>query len=465
MTNSSNVHDRLYPATFAEQGRSESEKGSLLYFGLLAYVVIFYSQIGGRIEILGAIRVEFIVGSLLLAAVFMRILSGRVNLGENRFHFAAICFFAFVIASVPLAFVKTKALEMAYDFSKFFAIYLFIIAFIDSEKKLKGFIYTYLAMVVLIFVEPFLLSLAGKGFIQMAHMTRLRGVTNYFAHPNQLAMMTCENLPFLYFFAKIERAKMKRMLFYALILVGIRVIMLTQSRTGLLGLMVFAFFVWLAMRKKALGVAAVALALVVFWYLAPDSTKYRLSTLKETATIITEGREAIDSDNMTASLSSMASRMELARRALKTFIENPLIGVGPNCAGSYSGRGGGSWFPPHNTYLQALAELGIIGTSLFFLVVYFTIKNMMQARSLLIKMGQNKSFLYALTHALIVYYAILVIVSTFGIELYANYWWLAGGLSVAILRIVKARYAECSEPATNNNDVQCPVDHLQSNPV
>jgi putative inorganic carbon (hco3(-)) transporter len=440
MIHSSNVHDRLYPTTFPEEHSIGKENGSLLFWGLLVYAVAFYSQIGARIPFLGAIRFEFILGSALLLASIAKLLSGRIDLRESRFHLAAFLFFTFVMASVPFAYVKSRALETAIDFSKYFAIYLFIISAIDSEKRLKWFMYVYLAMVALIFVQPFILSLSGKGFIYMAQMMRLRGVTNYFAHPNQLAMMTCENLPFFYYFARSEKSKTRKIILYLLVLIGIRVIMLTQSRTGMIGLAIFAFFIWLTSRRKALGAVILAVLLTLFWYLAPDNTKYRLSTLGQTSTIVNEGRSGIDSDEMTASVSSMASRMELAQSTLRTFSENPLIGVGPNCAGSYSGRSGGSWFPPHNTYLQALAELGLIGTSLFFLVVYFTIKNLVHARKFLRKAGHQNSFLFILVYALTAYYSILLIVSTFGIELYANYWWLAGGLSVVINQLSKAKY-------------------------
>ena len=98
------------------------------------------------------------------------------------------------------------------------------------------------------------------------------------------------------------------------------------------------------------------------------------------------------------------------------------------------------WFPPHNTYAQALAEMGIIGFFALSLVVIFTVQNIRQAQKIIIEMRKQDSFLFRMLSALIMYYFIYLVVSLFGIELYSNFWWLAGGLSIVILRIIKIEY-------------------------
>ena len=136
----------------------------------------------------------------------------------------------------------------------------------------------------------------------------------------------------------------------------------------------------------------------------------------------------------------MASRWELTKRALIAFKENPLIGLGTDCFIPFNGRRWGNWFPPHNTYAQALAEMGIIGFLVLSLVVIFTVQNIKQAQKIIMEMRKQDSFLSRMLSALFMYYLIYLVVSLFGIELYSNFWWLTGGLSVVILRIIKIEY-------------------------
>jgi hypothetical protein len=82
-----------------------------------------------------------------------------------------------------------------------------------------------------------------------------------------------------------------------------------------------------------------------------------------------------------------------------------------------------------------LAEMGVVGTSLFVWVVFLTLRNLLESRKELAAMGEEESFLFAMGSAVLTYYVCYLTVSIFGIELYANFWWLAGGISVVLLRL------------------------------
>lgn len=426
------------------QATPKENQSNFLYYGLLLYTFLFYSQIAGRFPILSSFRIELLFGTLLLLFCFLKIISGEINFNENRLNIAALIFLLVAFFTIPFALIKNTALDWFIRLLKFFAIYLMIVSAINTEKRLKVFMYVYLVMILLLFVEPFIFSLQGKGFIYNNHMWRLAGVTGYFAHPNQLGGITAANLPFFYFLLKCEKSVIKRILLILLIIIALRVIMLTQSRTAFLGVLTFGFLLWIYSDKKIPTLLLVTLFFIVTWQFSPQQTRDRFLTLRSTWNVMTEDTSQLTLQERTQR-GSMADRWELIKRGLICFSENPLLGVGLHCFHSYNWRKWGHWFPPHNTYVQALAEMGIIGFSAFFLVIIFTFKNLKESKKILFEGKKENSFLFHMSSAVTIYLFARLVVSFFGQDLYGNYWWIAGGLSLVILRISKMKQEEYKE--------------------
>ena len=424
-------------------------KNNFQYYALLGYIILFYTQFAGRFPVFAPLRLEFVVGSMLLFLGGLSILSGKTALGENKLNYAIIFFFAFLALTIPFAMVKSRALDSSVRILKFFSIYIMIVCVLNSEKSLKGFIYVYISMAILLFGEPFLLSIQGKGFIYNNHMMRLAGVTGYFAHPNMLGITTSSNLPFLYYSMIYSKSKLSKFFFFSLLLIAFRVIMLTQSRTGMLGAVVFCGFVWMKSKYKLASAVVLIICMLLLWQVAPQKTKDRFLTLGKTIEVITGGRERLETLQRedAQALGSMVSRWELTVRSFIAFKESPIIGIGMNNFGSYSGRRWGSWFPPHNTYLQALAETGLVGTTALGFIIFITLRNLRRSREMLNRLDGEKRFLTMVQKSVTGYYYVFLAVATFGIEFYSNAWWIAGGLSVVLLRLCKQ--LEVEPVATN----------------
>jgi O-antigen ligase len=424
------------------------QEGNFLFYGLIVYTALFFLQPAGRFPILAPLRLEFVVGAIILISIVIKILSGSIKLDDNRLNAIAIVFMLILMLTIPFAYVKTRALNTFITVAKVFAIYLMIIAAIRTERQLKTFIIAYLAVISLIFLQPFFLSLMGKGFIYNNHMWRLAGPRGIFGHPNALGMIVAMHLPFYYFFMRYAGTK-GRIVCFLLILIGLRVIMLTQSRTAFLGVLTFAGLLWISFKRKLLARAGFVAELAIAWQFAPQQTKDRFLTLGRSAQVITEDRGTFSYEE-NIELGSMASRWELARRALIAFTEYPVIGLGLDCFSSYNGRRWGLWFPPHNTYLQALAESGIVGFSALIVLIAYTLRNLREARKRFEEVVAESRFLRTVTPAVTWFYWIFIVVAAFGIEIYSNAWWIAGGLSVVILRIVDG-YRLSDEDAARND--------------
>jgi putative inorganic carbon (hco3(-)) transporter len=409
-----------------------------LFNGLLVYTVMFFTQIAGRLTFLEPIRIELVVGSILLIGVGIGVLSGKVNLVENKVGIAAFCLVGAMLLSIPFAFVKTAALATFIEALKVFAIYLMIVAAIDSERKLKIFMFVFIASNTILIVEPFYLSLFGEGYIYNNHMLRLAGTTSRFGHPNALGMIAAASLPFYFHVVKGSKSAALRLLCASLMLISIRVIMLTQSRTAFVGFLVFAGIVFMAAKRKARAMVGIVCVLIAVWMFAPEETQQRFETFAESYRITTMAPGSL-SDEEVNSLGSMSSRLELMKHSFEAFIENPLFGLGLECFSSYSGRRWGVWLPPHNTYLQVMAETGLVGTFALLMLILYTFRNLKKAREFIIAHGVETSTISTIVSMLSAYYTIWLVVSFFGIELYNNFWWVTAGLSIVILRVLKMR--------------------------
>jgi O-antigen ligase len=136
--------------------------------------------------------------------------------------------------------------------------------------------------------------------------------------------------------------------------------MLTNSRTGMATLVVFVFLAILSRGAKTrLLQTAVLAALIVGvgWLLLPEEQQDRMRTIWDPT--INESAEA-----------SKEGRFVAFRAAMVIFERNPLTGVGPGNFMPYrEACVDGIHRDPHNLIGQMLAEIGLLGTAAFAVLV------------------------------------------------------------------------------------------------
>ena len=157
-----------------------------------------------------------------------------------------------------------------------------------------------------------------------------------------------------------------------LVLIGM---IITMSRTGVVSLIASLFFLFLTLRSKMIGsLKTLVLALIPVLGLGYKWFEYINEILKY--------RTHMD-----------YSRFELWKGGLQLFLHNPLLGTG---AGNYSiARSSLSQFMYtvenlHNSWLQILVELGVVGFTIIVLYYVFIIKTVLNIK------GPN-SYIYIAT--------------------------------------------------------------------
>jgi O-antigen ligase len=193
-------------------------------------------------------------------------------------------------------------------------------------------------------------------------------ISSWGKNPNRLAFMCNISILLLWMFAQIWKAKIFRILVVLTMLMLAGLVLMTVSRSGFLSLgLVFMFLIFQRgispALRSGLMVAPVFCALVFFLVLPPRASE-RLMNL---STDQSEGAEGARSTKI---------RLATKEHAMEIFKDDPLLGVGPGNFRwlhqqlyPYSIAAGR---PPHNSYLWALAEGGVIA-ALGYAVLFFFI--------------------------------------------------------------------------------------------
>jgi O-antigen ligase len=277
-------------------------------------------------------------------------------------------------------------------------------------------------------------------------VTRLKGVTGLFAHPNSLGGVTAANLPFFYYLIGVQKSLKSKILISSLMAIAAAVIVLTNSRTALIAIVSFFGFVWLKSKVKLFSIIPILLCMIIIWHFTPPETKERYLTIGKAANIVSG-----DSHKKEAGVSSMAHRWMLIKVSFEVFLENPVIGVGVGCFQPLNGLRNNIWLPTHCLYTEILAELGILGFLVFSYLIWSIFQNIKLTRTLLSEIDSDVTFLSNILSAMSMFLILRLVVGLFGNDLYTNYWWMAGGLSVVLLRIAKQKHEEITTGIEKNN--------------
>lgn len=246
--------------------------------------------------------------------------------------------------------------------------------------------------------------------------------------PNDFAYVLVGLLPCVCAFITISKG-WRRALFAGIGLWAIFAILLTQSRGGLLGLtadVIALTLLFPAISKSSapvnpskgelLGrILIVCLLGLAIWHELPADARARL----ETITTADQGYN----------VTSRGGRVQIWKRDLPLIVYRPW-GYGANTFAAVDGiYAGGTYKAPHNTFLQALIELGLPGFLIFvwLLVIYFS-----QVKQLAAPAQGRWSEPAVFARALGVSQIGMCVSGFFLTELYANEFWLSVALLCAI---------------------------------
>jgi O-antigen ligase len=177
-------------------------------------------------------------------------------------------------------------------------------------------------------------------------------------------------LPFAVFPVAARGRPLRRALAAGAACLMIGAIVVTQSRSGAVGLsLVLVVIAAMLIARKPAVLGAALLAAIVALPFVPDSYWQRVASI---------GNEQLDDTG------SREARRVLLREAYEAFLARPLTGVGVGQFRNYDPDGRQEpWRETHNVVLQLAADLGIFGPLIFFYLCWRGVAAARRSRRLL----------------------------------------------------------------------------------
>ncbi len=404
-------------------------------FGLKLYLVFMVSwflHVPARLEILGVMRIDLLLVVILMVLAVSQPRDARVPPTDVDKWLKVLIIYAAL--TIPLVEWPGSVLKNGFpNLVKAVVFYFFTVAFVKTEADLRKFITVFLACQVFRILEPLYLHLVWGywgSHASMANwetMDRLAGAPSDIVNPNGLAFVVCTVLPFLYSMARLPGAR--RLLYICLAAAALYALILTGSRSGMVGLAVIYIGIMMkSKRRLVLAVAGLLIVAVGVSVMSPDMRDRYLS-------IVGAGSK---------NASTADERWEGTRAQFDVALHRPFFGHGlgtsaeANANFTKDGPYAGWAIPAHNLYLEVAQELGVFGLVifLFFMKAVFTGFRGKWSGN---RRDADPSFVSAVVDAMQVWLLMNVVFSFASFGLSGYEWYLFAGVSVVIQRVAARR--------------------------
>lgn len=335
---------------------------------------------------LGVIHFERLYAIVMIAAVF---LSRRTRLNMGFQSISVLIFLGALGIASFAARHPSLAWEPLYEYATIVMFFFVLLSVVRSSYELVFLVIAYIGTMTM-----YLGKSLWEYFVHGQHrydqgVVRLVGIEDTFGGPNNLAMSIVASLPFLLFLWKFrtdisrdwpdfwQRWFIRGLKLYAVI--AITSIVLTNSRSGMLGLVIFVIFAVPQMGfsgkkhlgKIFLGVLGGAVILTLIWFLMPKENQDRF-------------RSIWDPDYAPTSAQASAEGRESGFWAgMEMFRHFPVTGVGLGNFIDYRlSQGDGVPLNAHNLAGQVLGETGSLGGAAFLVMLTPVFLNARKLRQL-----------------------------------------------------------------------------------
>jgi O-antigen ligase len=418
--------------------RERSATTTLVFALYLFFLLVQFLNLGVRYSFIGVLRPSLLLFGLIAVLLFVQ---GQFKVRKDVSSTTKLLNMLFIYALISLPFVQwpgSVLRDHLQEFVKVIVLFYFTIQIIDTDSRLKKFLVVVIGCQVVRFLEPLMLHFSYDYWGSRAHMgggefmNRLSGAPSDIVNPNGLAFIIITTLPFLHYLMLGSQSKLMKLGYLALLPALLYAFVLTGSRSGLVGLaVVVAMIIWKSNRRVLLMVAVLAVGAAMVPTLSPDQRDRYMS---------------LTSDNA-ANSATRESRLRGILSDFRVGLRRPIFGHGLGTSQEANWNVRGNNHVSHTLYAEVFIELGIIGLVIFCAFLLSLIRNFRAAKRSLTRlagvMGADATDFYRrLVDAMETWIAMCLVFSIAQYGLSEFHWYLVGGLSVALLRIMHRKYEE-----------------------
>jgi len=243
-----------------------------------------------------------------------------------------------------------------------------------DKKENHGLVVAYVVGSAISLVELFRRYMMGANVSTSYFTDRYTAFDN---NPNDFALALAVAIPMAWYLVIVGRKKWELVLGYVFMGAGAVGILLTGSRGGLLATVVAVLVMPLSLSRLSKGRRVltgffVVVAIWVGFQVTPQRVLARFETLEELA-------PSTVPDSYYGELEGPNIRTVLWKQGMKEFLSNPQVAVVGVGAGAYMEGVEpiyGERFVAHNVFVSILVEQGIVGFTLFIIILYLVISPM-----------------------------------------------------------------------------------------
>jgi putative inorganic carbon (hco3(-)) transporter len=317
---------------------------------------------------------KFIIGFAVLAMV---VEGRRIRFGMPEMVLAG--FTLIVLASCVLAESPDVAFDNLQLYVSWLVVYVLIANCADDEDRFLIFTFTFI-LYSFKMAQHGTRSWASDGFVFRGWGTN--GAPGWFANSGEFGIQMCIFFAVVVMFTRSLTEywpRWKRLVFWGMVGCAVMGIVGSSSRGALVGLAAIALWMLAKSRYKVRGLVGTAvLSLLVYKLLPPE----QIARLQASGT---------DDTSLT--------RKELWHHGMEMFQSHPLLGIGYNNWSWYSSIHYGSPLLPHNIFVEAGAQMGILGLAGFIVLIVVTLVVNYRTRRIAKSLDRGR-FLYEMAHAL-----------------------------------------------------------------
>lgn len=411
-------------------GQNRSPVSGFTFFLFILFNMDYFLHFEARIPALGALHPAIILVGLIIGLLLLQKdkLKGR---GKNDAFKSIFYLIVYIFVSLPLVSYPGSVIrDNMPAVTKAFVFLFFTGLIIDTPKRLKIFVFVFVACEVFRGLEPLYLHITqgywgSKTYIGEGQFAkRLAGAPTDYVNPNGLGFVIVTSVPYLYYLlwgSSKWRARLVYLLVFPALLYAL---ILTMSRGAMIAFLVVAYMVFKESRHKLAIITITFFALIIGWMnLSPIHKDRYLSVF----------------DSNTREHRTAVGRWNLTKEEFAVGMERPIFGHGIGTAGEAKYHYSGQYQVSHNLYTELLIEVGLIGFIIFVRYmrsVYRTLK----INRYWFEVRRNKeecltkTYEYRLNQALTAVFWMYVVYSINYWGLTHGYWYLFGGLCVALGR-------------------------------
>jgi O-antigen ligase len=392
----------------------------VLYYLTVAYLLLEFGRPQDLVPALAPLHLPGAVSLMLMGAL---VLSRKVDLSDRETRWF-IGFLALMAAHVPLAANYYRVLQGTRYLFMTFVVYLAIVICVDRLTRFRTLIALWLGVHLLLAIH----GIAKHG----------EGIGGFLEDENDFAMTMNMVVPMPLFLSLRERSATRKLLYISLGGVFMLATIFSFSRGGFVGLVAALLCGWARSPKKLRSAALIAMLGVLVSLYAREGYVERLDSVVDDRT------------------GTVEDRRHMWKFAWQMFLDNPVIGVGPDNFpvrfGEYEGNDKlhgvtRVWRAAHSLYFTLLPELGLAGVFIFSAMLFHIWRDLAAIR----RVGRQRlagsaaaSAMLAWAHALEAGLVGFLVSSLFISTLYYPNFWIAMGFVVALRRIATREALEPS---------------------